>query len=590
MEQTKKPHSELFFDPTAHPDDTLKAFEQFAQQFELRYDAQFPDPPKVSLDGAIARWKVQHATNEVPDPKPTLNQYDEIVSTWQSKDKVAKFLGMFTSSHFYTDWQVAQPDADQRKAATWTTFYDAMKIYYKPTENMTLKRYLFRGLVQDSAESFASFVNRTEKEAKHCNFKCHHDDCTAESTAIADQVIYNTTAERVREEAILKDWELPTLRREGTKMESAAKGGATISGEALNRLGAFSHKNIRNNMDWSKQQKTTSLNCFNCGQTVNTPIKKHVRKDCPAIGKKCDNCGNKGHLTPLCRKAKVNQVTPAATEPVLQQSPSTQGEGVSDPTLPTYNINVFQLEPVQNNPNSVTSQPSEEAHANVTTSAASSTTPPPPPPPTTTTTIDTAITTAATTSTTTETSVTVEEKQSSTTPSTFEHATPSGQLEYDINIFRIKASKNKVLPTWKSQVSNDFRAPVVVNNSLASPIADTGAKVSVCGSVQAKRWKLLDRMLPSPVKLKPYNSLPISVLGVARCAVTFGSTSIPVEWYIISGSCEPILAGDAALQLGIIKFTRSPDVFHPVLMIDKEADGSAKEKIQSILQKYPHNF
>ena len=64
MEQfnNKKPQSELFFDPSDHPDDTLKAFDEFTQLFELRYDAQFPDPPKVSLDRAIARWKVQNTT------------------------------------------------------------------------------------------------------------------------------------------------------------------------------------------------------------------------------------------------------------------------------------------------------------------------------------------------------------------------------------------------------------------------------------------------------------------------------------------------------------------------------------------------
>ena len=39
----------LFFDPANHPDDTLKAFNDFTQIFELRYAAQFPDPPKVSL-------------------------------------------------------------------------------------------------------------------------------------------------------------------------------------------------------------------------------------------------------------------------------------------------------------------------------------------------------------------------------------------------------------------------------------------------------------------------------------------------------------------------------------------------------------
>ena len=53
---------QLFFDPDQHPEDTLKAFEEFPQLLELRHDAQFPDPPKVSMDAAIDRWKVANIT------------------------------------------------------------------------------------------------------------------------------------------------------------------------------------------------------------------------------------------------------------------------------------------------------------------------------------------------------------------------------------------------------------------------------------------------------------------------------------------------------------------------------------------------
>ena len=72
--------------------------------------------------------------------------------------------------------------------------------------------------------------------------------------------------------------------------------------------------------------------------------------------------------------------------------------------------------------------------------------------------------------------------------------------------------------------------------------------------------------------------------------MTFGDTSIPVEWHVISGSCEPVLSGAAALQLGIIKFNDKPKVFQPILMIDKSAAGEGREKVQSILKKYPENF
>ena len=77
----------LYFDPDCHPDDTLKAFNEFVIGFELRYDANYPDPPKVSLEAAINRWKV---SNE--DTKPSPDQYDSIVDQWKSKDKVSNFF------------------------------------------------------------------------------------------------------------------------------------------------------------------------------------------------------------------------------------------------------------------------------------------------------------------------------------------------------------------------------------------------------------------------------------------------------------------------------------------------------------------
>ena len=74
--------------------------------------------------------------------------------------------------------------------------------------------------------------------------------------------------------------------------------------------------------------------------------------------------------------------------------------------------------------------------------------------------------------------------------------------------------------------------------------------------------------------------------GEARCSVTFDGTSIPVVWHIISGSCEPILSGNAALQLGIIQFNKTEETFQPILMIAKESKGN----LQNILAEYPQNF
>ena len=70
---TTETRPSLFFDPDRHPDDTLKSLVEFVQDFEHRYAATYPDPPKVSLDAAINRWNTINA-----DKTPTLAEYEAI--------------------------------------------------------------------------------------------------------------------------------------------------------------------------------------------------------------------------------------------------------------------------------------------------------------------------------------------------------------------------------------------------------------------------------------------------------------------------------------------------------------------------------
>jgi len=145
--------AKLFFDPDEHPDQTLKAFEEFILDFSLRYEALYPDPPKVSLESAIQRWKYKQKGKE-----PMLEEYDTLVEGWKSKDKVSKFLGVYSSRRLYSDWLNAEKDETTRKNSTWEGFVTKMKLYYKPTANSTLKNFQFRGLSQET-ETFIAFCN-----------------------------------------------------------------------------------------------------------------------------------------------------------------------------------------------------------------------------------------------------------------------------------------------------------------------------------------------------------------------------------------------------------------------------------------------
>ena len=308
MDHSEPRSPTLYFDPDAHPDDTLKVFNEFCNSFTLRYNAMYPDPPKVSMDAAIARWKITNATVDNQDPKPTVQQYDTIRDGWRSKDKVNKFLGMFSSQRFQKDWLAAQPTEALRENATWTLFLQYMRAFYKPTEQPTLKNYQFRDVYQGPAESFTAYCSRVALEAGHCSFKCVHADCTAEETATRDQIVIGTRYQNIREEALLKSWNLPTLRTEGMKMESAMKGGTEIGGEDVNRLGKYSHKNnkIRPPASTTKQKPRNNA-CYRCGEKY-TNFRQH-QSICKGLHNTCSNCSKPGHLPHVCRsKPSVKQV------------------------------------------------------------------------------------------------------------------------------------------------------------------------------------------------------------------------------------------------------------------------------------------
>ena len=148
MQQQSLSGTNLHFDPDSHPKDTLKQFREFCRLFELRYDAQFPDPPKSSMDAAISRWVVLKTTTENPNPKPNINDYDEVRDDWRAKDMVKKVIGMFSSPRLSSDWEAAEADHQVRQRTTWTEFKEKMQLYYKPTENATLMNYQFRGLTK----------------------------------------------------------------------------------------------------------------------------------------------------------------------------------------------------------------------------------------------------------------------------------------------------------------------------------------------------------------------------------------------------------------------------------------------------------
>ena len=153
---------------------------------------------------------------------------------------MSKFLRIYSSKTLYTDRCMAALEQKTRKNAQWKDFVETMSAFYKPTENITLKHFHFRSNIQKDGETFIAFCNRVLLEAKHYNFKCTAESCTAEETAVQDQIIIGLKSNNICQEALKKSQDtLDTLRREGMKMKSAARGGAEINGEDIYKMGAM---------------------------------------------------------------------------------------------------------------------------------------------------------------------------------------------------------------------------------------------------------------------------------------------------------------------------------------------------------------
>jgi len=316
----------LFFDPDKHPDSTLKAFNDFIESFELRYRALYPEPPKVSLEAAISRWQL---CQEDEKSRLSADEYDKIKEELQSSDRVAKMLGMFSAKRFYQDWVSAEPNEKNRTKMKWDGFLAKMRAFYRPTENLTLKNYHFRQIVQHEEETFTAFCNRVDAEAKHCQLNCESETCTAESTAIRDQIVIGTVNSTIREEALMKSWDLATLRREGMRVESAQKSGAELAGDNVRQVGKYSMK--------QKKQLATKkkIQCYSCGESV-TNIRAHRDKQCKGLQNKCAKCSKVGHLPQVCRSASVSKVDDCQDELPTEQE-----------TQPTYTVNIFRINTVK---------------------------------------------------------------------------------------------------------------------------------------------------------------------------------------------------------------------------------------------------
>ena len=124
---------------------------------------------------------------------------------------------------------------------------------------------------------------------------------------------------------------MKTLREEGMKMESAARGGADISTKSsLNKLGRYSFSKMKNNKEDTYNGEPKINTCYNCGIKIKGTIAKHKEK-CPAKSSRYRNCSKMGHFARVCLSKNVRETT---------EEKKTDREEVKEST---YNVSLFRI-------------------------------------------------------------------------------------------------------------------------------------------------------------------------------------------------------------------------------------------------------
>ena len=169
-------------------------------------------------------------------------------------------------------------------------------------------------------------------------FKFTSVDCTAEDTVVRDQIIISLKDNNIRQEALKRSWELETLRQEGMKMESTARGGAEINGEDVYKMGSYSFKSLNNNQkkkdDANRIQQDKGAACYNYGNSINGQIRKH-KSNCPAQNCKCYKCKRMGHFGNVCKSAA--EIKKADED---RQLPNYDMKNIEDKI---YNVNLSRI-------------------------------------------------------------------------------------------------------------------------------------------------------------------------------------------------------------------------------------------------------
>lgn len=261
-----------------------------------------PTPEKLDLEGDSAsvglRWEKW---------KRSLEIYLEAADIKCPTKKRATLLlvgGIGLQEIFYNipGASSTNPETDLFKLAI-----ESLDNYFRPKQNKTYERHIFRLIKQEEGESFEKFLVKLRDQANKCKFDTPDDH-------IIDQIIERCVSSELRKKILIMG-ETVTLDKvitEANTLEVVNQQLASYEKKDTGKtydenVNAIADKNNSTDIRWSKNEKKIDdgrmkPKCSRCGNSHNSQD-----LTCLAKNKKCYLCGKMGHYQRCC-KSKTNQL------------------------------------------------------------------------------------------------------------------------------------------------------------------------------------------------------------------------------------------------------------------------------------------
>ncbi len=188
---------------------------------------------------------------------------------------------------------------------TYQLAKDKLSAYFKPQENPSYKRHIFRLEKQKEGETVATYATRLRQLVQGCGFEPDHVN-----DFIRDQIIDCCASKRLRVKLLAdKELTLDKTLEVARAMEASEEQAAQMSGGTVHRVHARSKYPPKPTKPKfpspNKSPPSTNMKieeCKFCGRTHEAS-----RSACPASGQTCSSCGGKGHFAKKCFKGKHNK-------------------------------------------------------------------------------------------------------------------------------------------------------------------------------------------------------------------------------------------------------------------------------------------